>query len=283
MGVTEGVGLHSEMGAGDQGMMFGFASNETSELMPLPITLARQLVVELARARESGDIPFLCPDGKSQVTVEYEDDIPVRVDAVVISTQHTEDVDHDTISSAVIDKIIKAKIPSELLDADTRYFVNPTGRFVIGGPHGDTGLTGRKIVADTYGGRGRHGGGAFSGKDPSKVDRSATYMARYIAKNIVAAELADRCEVQLSYAIGVAEPTSVLVATEGTNKIPEQKITELVREHFALTPKGIIETLNLRRPIYKQTARYGHFGCEGDGYSWEKTDRASILREGAGL
>ncbi len=283
IGVTEGQGLHAEMGAGDQGMMFGYACNETPELMPLPVTLARNLVNELARARESGELHFLRPDGKSQVTVEYEGDKPSRVDAVVISTQHTPEVEHKTIHDQILEKIIKRHIPSELLDADTRYHINPTGRFVIGGPHGDTGLTGRKIIADTYGGRGRHGGGAFSGKDPSKVDRSATYMARYIAKNIVAAGLAERCEVQLSYAIGVPDPISVRVDTEGTGAVDEALISQLVRDHFALKPKGIIETLNLRRPVYKETARYGHFGRNHADYTWEQTDKASDLRKQAGL
>ena len=283
IGVTEGQGLHKEQGAGDQGMMFGFACNETQELMPLPITLSRQLVNELARTRESGEMHYLRPDGKSQVTVEYEGAQPVRVDSVVVSTQHTPEVDYDTIRSEVIEKIVKRIIPPELLDDETNYHINPTGRFVIGGPHGDTGLTGRKIIADTYGGRGRHGGGAFSGKDPSKVDRSAAYMARFIAKNIVAAELADRCELQLSYAIGVADPMSVVVNTEGTNKVPEKVIEKLIRKHFPLKPRDIIETLNLRRPIYKETARFGHFGRSHKDYTWEKTDRASVLREEAGL
>ena len=283
IGVTEGQGLHTEVGAGDQGMMFGFATNETDELMPLPITLSRRLVEELARVRESGELHFLRPDGKSQVTVEYEGEKPVRIDAVVISTQHTPEVDHDTIQKEIIEKVIRPVIPASLLDAKTSYHINPTGRFVIGGPHGDTGLTGRKIIADTYGGRGRHGGGAFSGKDPSKVDRSAAYMARYIAKNVVAAELADRCEVQLSYAIGVADPMSVLVDTEGTNKVPEATIEKLIRSHFPLRPQGIIETLNLRRPIYKDTARYGHFGRSNPDLTWEKTDKAAALRKEAGL
>ncbi|HVR75543.1 MAG TPA: methionine adenosyltransferase [Planctomycetota bacterium] len=282
IGVTEGQGLFKEMGAGDQGMMFGFACNETPELMPLPITLARQIVNELARTRETGDLHFLRPDGKSQVTVEYDGDKPVRVQAVVVSTQHTPEIDYETLSKEVLDKIVKRVIPANLLDSQTKFFINPTGRFVIGGPRGDTGLTGRKIIADTYGGRGRHGGGAFSGKDPSKVDRSAAYMARYIAKNIVAAGLADRCEVQLSYAIGVAQPVSVRVETEGTSKIPEVKIAKLVQKHFALTPKGIIESLNLRRPIFKETARYGHFGRNHPAYTWEKTDKAAALREEAG-
>ncbi len=283
IGVTEGQGLHKEMGAGDQGMMFGYACNETEEKMPLAVTLSRLLVAELARVRETGELHFLRPDGKSQVTVEYEDGKPVRVDAVVISTQHTPEVDHDTIVTEVEEKIIRRVIPPHLLDGNSTFHINPTGRFVVGGPHGDTGLTGRKIIADTYGGRGRHGGGAFSGKDPSKVDRSAAYMARYIAKNVVAAELADRCEVQLSYAIGVADPTSVLVETEGTAKVPERTIEKLVRKHFPLKPAGIIEALNLRRPIYKDTARYGHFGRSEPNLTWEKTDRAQALRDDAGL
>ena len=280
-GVTEGEGLHSEQGAGDQGLMFGYACNETPELMPLPVTLARGLVDELARRRQTGEFHYLRPDGKSQVTVEYNADAPVRVETVVVSTQHSPDVTHDVISGDMI-AMAKELIPAKLLDDDTKFHINPTGRFVVGGPHGDAGLTGRKIICDTYGGMGRHGGGAFSGKDPSKVDRSAAYMARYVAKNIVAAELADRCEVQLSYAIGVAEPTSVLVSTFGTGRIKEAKLEELVRKHFPLTPKGIIETLNLRRPVYKETARYGHFGRNHPDFTWERTDKAQALREEAG-
>jgi len=283
IGVTEGQGLHEEQGAGDQGMMFGFACNETPELMPLPITLSRKIVAELARVRETGELHFLRPDGKSQVTVEYEGDRPVRVEAIIVSTQHSPDVDHKTISREVTEKVIKRVVPADLLDSDTKFFINPTGRFVVGGPKGDTGVTGRKIIADTYGGRGRHGGGAFSGKDPSKVDRSAAYVTRYIAKNVVAAGLADRCEVQLSYAIGVADPISVRVDTEGTAKIPESKICELIRKHFPLKPKGIIETLNLRRPIFKETARYGHFGRNHPDYTWEKTDKVDVLQADAGL
>ena len=283
IGVTEGQGLHEEQGAGDQGKMFGFACNETPELMPLPITLSRKIVAELARVRETGELHFLRPDGKSQVTVEYEGDRPVRVEAIIVSTQHSPDVDHKTISREVTEKVIKRVVPADLLDSDTKFFINPTGRFVVGGPKGDTGVTGRKIIADTYGGRGRHGGGAFSGKDPSKVDRSAAYVTRYIAKNVVAAGLADRCEVQLSYAIGVADPISVRVDTEGTAKIPESKICELIRKHFPLKPKGIIETLNLRRPIFKETARYGHFGRNHPDYTWEKTDKVDVLQADAGL
>lgn len=278
IGVSEGQGLHKEMGAGDQGMMFGFACNETPELLPTPITLARGLVEELARLRQTGELHFLRPDGKSQVTVEYDGPTPVRVDAIVISTQHTPETDHDTLSDQVTDKVIRKVVPVELLDDETKFYINPTGRFVIGGPHGDTGLTGRKIMTDTYGSMGRHGGGAFSGKDPSKVDRSAAYMARYIAKNIVAAGLASSCEVQLSYAIGVAEPTSVRVDTTEA-KFPESRIEKLVRKHFPLKPKGIIEALRLRRPLYLETARHGHFGRD---YPWEQTDKAAILREEAG-
>ena len=275
-GVDEGKGLHSDQGAGDQGMMFGFACNETPEHMPLPILLARKLVDELANARETSEMYFLRPDGKSQVTVEYVDGAPTRVDTVVISTQHTPEADLEKdIKPKIIDELIRKVVPGELLDENTIFHVNPTGNFVKGGPAADTGLTGRKIIVDTYGGRGRHGGGAFSGKDPSKVDRSAAYMARYIAKNIVAAGLADVCEVQLSYAIGVAEPCSVLVDTQGTGKKPEVEIEKLVRRHFPLTPKEIIETLNLRRAIYLDTARYGHFGRPD--LPWEKTDMVDAL------
>ncbi len=283
IGVSEGQGLHKEQGAGDQGMMFGFACNETEELMPLPITLARRLVVELARLRASGEIHYLRPDGKSQVTVEYEGTKPVRVDTVIVSTQHMPEVDYEKIRSDMIEKLIRRVVPAELLDDDTIYHINPTGRFVVGGPHGDTGLTGRKIIVDTYGGRGRHGGGAFSGKDPSKVDRSAAYMARYIAKNIVAAGLSDQCEVQLSYAIGVADPVSVMVDTFGSGRIAHDRIEKLIRKHFALKPKGIIEHLNLRRPIYKETARSGHFGRSHPSFTWERTDKAETLRRDAGI
>jgi S-adenosylmethionine synthetase len=269
-------------GAGDQGMMFGYATNENDDYMPTPIDLAHKLTLRLSEVRKNGQLPYLRPDGKSQVTVEYgADHKPRRVEAVVISTQHAEAVDNETLRADIIKHVIQAAIPARLLDADTKYHINPTGRFVIGGPMGDTGLTGRKIIVDTYGGMGRHGGGAFSGKDPTKVDRSACYMARYIAKNIVASGLADRCEVQLAYAIGVAEPVSVLVDTFGTGKISEEKLEKLVRDNFQLTPKGIIESLKLRRPIYRKTAAYGHFGRKDPDFSWEATDKAARLREQA--
>jgi S-adenosylmethionine synthetase len=270
-------------GAGDQGLMFGFACDETEELMPMPIQLAHRLTQRLADIRKANKVNFLRPDGKSQVTIEYRNGRPVRVDCVVISTQHSEKVSNTDLRDAITEHVIKPIIPASMLDSKTKYHINPTGRFVIGGPMGDAGLTGRKIIVDTYGGYSRHGGGAFSGKDPSKVDRSACYMARYIAKNVVAAGLARKTEVQLAYAIGVAEPVSVMAETFGTAAIPEERITALIREHFVLTPKGIIEALDLRRPIYKATAAYGHFGRSGPGFSWERTDRADALRKAAGL
>jgi len=271
-------------GAGDQGMMFGYATNETEELMPTPISLAHKLTQRLSEVRKNGMLSYLRPDGKSQVTVEYgANNKPIRVDAVVISTQHAETVGNEQLRADILKHVIQATIPTNLLDADTKYHINPTGRFVIGGPMGDTGLTGRKIIVDTYGGMGRHGGGAFSGKDPTKVDRSAAYMARYIAKNIVAAGLAERCEVQLAYAIGVAEPVSVLVDTFGTGVIESRKLEALVRANFKLTPKAIMESLNLRRPIYRKTAAYGHFGRNDADFTWEATDKAKSLREQAGL
>jgi S-adenosylmethionine synthetase len=266
-------------GAGDQGLMFGFACNETPELMPLPVMLAHKLVRQLSEVRRAGKLKFLRPDGKSQVSVEYIDGKPARIDAVVVSTQHDDDVSTETLRAEVKKHIIDPILPKHMIDANTKFHINPTGRFVIGGPHGDTGLTGRKIIVDTYGGMGRHGGGAFSGKDPTKVDRSACYMARYVAKNIVASGLADRCEVQLAYAIGVAEPVSVMVDTFGTGKIEEERLVELIRANFSLTPKGMIESLKLRRPIYRLTAAFGHFGRTEDTFTWEKTDKAAALKE----
>lgn len=272
-----------DQGAGDQGLMFGYACDETDELMPMPIQLAHRLTQRLADVRKSKKVDFLRPDGKSQVSIEYRDGRPVRVDTVVVSTQHDDKVSNEELREAISSLVIKPIIPAAMLDKQTKYHINPTGRFVIGGPMGDAGVTGRKIIVDSYGGYSRHGGGAFSGKDPSKVDRSACYMARYIAKNIVAAGLARKAEVQLAYAIGVAEPVSVMAETFGTAAISEEKITSLIREFFSLTPKGIIETLDLRRPIYKATAAYGHFGRTGPGFTWERTDRADALRKGAGL
>ena len=269
-------------GAGDQGLMFGFACDETPELMPLPIMMAHKLCRRLSEARREGLLKFLRPDGKSQVSVEYVGNVPKRIEAVVISTQHSADIAIEDLRSEVKKHIIDAIVPSGMVDSQTKYHINPTGRFVVGGPHGDTGLTGRKIIVDTYGGMGRHGGGAFSGKDPTKVDRSACYMARYIAKNLVAAKLASRCEVQLAYAIGVAEPVSVTVNTFGTGTIEDAKFTQLVRDNFSLTPRGIIDTLKLRRPIYRKTAAFGHFGRTEDTFSWEATDRAEALKEQSG-
>ena len=278
-GVTEGQGLFAEMGAGDQGMMFGFACNETPELMPMPIHLAHRLVQKHAEIRKAGAFPYLKPDAKSQVTIRYEDGKPSHVEAVVLSTQHAADVSLETIRKDMIEHVIRAIIPSNLLNDKTKYFVNPTGRFVIGGPHGDTGLTGRKIIVDTYGGMGRHGGGAFSGKDCTKVDRSAAYAARWAAKNIVAAGIAERCEVSLSYAIGVAEPTHINVDMFGTGKVEEETLTKALRCCFDFTPKGIISSLDLRRPIYAKTAAYGHFGRNDPDFTWEKTDKADSLRK----
>lgn len=281
MGVDESD--DHEQGAGDQGLMFGYASNETDVLMPAPIFYSHLLVQRQSEVRKNGTLKWLEPDAKSQITFRYEDGKPVGIDAVVLSTQHREEVSLPDLQEAVMEEIIKPVLPAEWLDENTKYFINPTGRFVIGGPHGDCGLTGRKIIVDTYGGMARHGGGAFSGKDPSKVDRSAAYLARYVAKNIVAAGIADRCELQLSYAIGVAEPTSVSVDTFGTAKIEDSKIVELIRQHFELRPKGLIEMLDLLRPIYRQTAAYGHFGREEADFTWERTDKADALRADAGL
>ena len=275
--------LYDEIGAGDQGIMFGFACTETPELMPMPISLAHRLAKQLTDVRKSGKLAYLRPDGKTQVTVEYDDTRVVRVDTILISSQHDPDVSLEQLKKDIIEHVIKPIVPAALLDDNTRYFVNPTGRFVIGGPHGDSGLTGRKIIVDTYGGYSRHGGGAFSGKDPTKVDRSATYAARYVAKNVVASGLADRCEIELAYAIGVAHPVSILVETFGTGKIADDKLTELVKKHFDLRPAAIIDNLDLRRPIYRQVAAYGHFGRTDIDIPWERTDKAELLRQEAGL
>lgn len=281
MGVDEADS--KDLGAGDQGLMFGYATNETDVLMPAPIYYAHRLVERQAAMRKKGVLPWLRPDAKSQVTLRYENGKPVAVDAVVLSTQHNPEISQSDLQEAVLEEIIKPVLPSDWLHTDTQYHINPTGQFIIGGPVGDCGLTGRKIIVDTYGGMARHGGGAFSGKDPSKVDRSAAYAGRYVAKNIVAAGLADKCEIQVSYAIGVSEPTSISLNTFGTGKISDDKIAELVREHFDLRPAGLIEMLDLRRPIYRPTASYGHFGRTGDGFSWEKTDKADALRQAAGI
>ncbi len=282
-GVNEGEGLDLDQGAGDQGLMFGYACNETPSLMPLPIYYAHRIMQRQAELRKDGRLPWLRPDAKSQLTVKYIDGKPVAIDTVVVSTQHHPDISHAQLSEAVIEEVIKPVLPKELLGDKVRYLINPTGRFVVGGPHGDCGLTGRKIIVDTYGGAAHHGGGAFSGKDPSKVDRSAAYAARYVAKNIVAAGLADKCEVQVAYAIGVSQPVSLMVNTFGTGKIDEARIEALVREHFDLRPKGIVHTLDLLRPIYAKTAAYGHFGRDEPEFTWEATDKAEALRAAAGL
>jgi len=283
MGVNEGEGDDHEQGAGDQGLMFGYACNETDVLMPAPITYAHKLVKRQAEVRKNGTLNWLRPDAKSQVTFRYEDGVPVGIDAVVLSTQHSPDISLDALREAIMDEVIKPVLPEDLISKDTKFHINPTGNFVIGGPVGDCGLTGRKIIVDTYGGMARHGGGAFSGKDPSKVDRSAAYAGRYVAKNIVAAGLADKCEIQVSYAIGVAEPTSISIETFGTGKIDDSRIEELVREHFDLKPKGLIQMLDLLRPIYANTAAYGHFGRTEDNFTWERTDKAAALKDAAGI
>jgi S-adenosylmethionine synthetase len=282
-GVTEGQGMFAEQGAGDQGLMFGYACNETPELMPMPITFAHKLTKRLAEVRKSGLLNFLRPDSKSQVSIQYINDKPIRVDTVVVSSQHAPDVTYENLKESIIEEVVRKVIPHNLLDEKTKYFINPTGRFVVGGPMGDCGLTGRKIIVDTYGGQGSHGGGAFSGKDPSKVDRSASYMARYVAKNIVAAGIADKCEVQLAYAIGVAEPVSVMINTFGTGKIPSNDIARIAQEEFDMRPRAIIETLDLLRPIYQKTAAYGHFGRELPEFTWERTDRVESLKKRAGI
>ncbi len=282
-GVNVGQGLFKDQGAGDQGLMFGYATDETAELMPMSIMYAHKLTQRLAKVRKNGALDFLRPDGKSQVTIEYENGTPLRVDAVVVSTQHKPDVTHEDLREAVIEEVVKKVIPVNMIDGDTRYFINPTGRFVVGGPMGDCGLTGRKIIVDTYGGQGSHGGGCFSGKDPSKVDRSASYMGRYVAKNLVAAGLARKCEVQVAYAIGVAEPVSIMVDFMGTGKISENRARQIVGEVFDLRPAAIIEHLDLLRPIYRKTSAYGHFGRNDPDFTWEKTDKADIIREKAGL
>jgi len=282
-GVNEGEGLDLDQGAGDQGLMFGYASNETASLMPLPIYYAHRIMQRQAEVRKDGRLPWLRPDAKSQLTVKYVDNKPVAIDTVVVSTQHSPDISHAQLTEAVIEEIIKPVLPKELISGNVRYLVNPTGRFVIGGPHGDCGLTGRKIIVDSYGGAARHGGGAFSGKDPSKVDRSAAYAGRYVAKNLVAAGVADRIEVQVAYAIGVAKPVSLSVNTFGTGKIADDKIVALIERHFDLRPKGIIQSLNLLRPIYSKTAAYGHFGRDEPEFTWENTDKAAAIRADAGL
>jgi S-adenosylmethionine synthetase len=282
-GVDEGAGLYKEQGAGDQGLMFGFATNETPELMPMPIIYAHKLTKRLAQVRKNGALDFLRPDGKSQVTIEYINGCPKRVDTVVVSSQHSPDISYDDLKSAIIREVIKKVIPEEMIDGDTKFFINPTGRFVVGGPMGDCGLTGRKIIVDTYGGQGSHGGGCFSGKDPSKVDRSASYMGRYVAKNLVASGIADKCEVQVAYAIGVAQPVSLLVDFMGTGKISEAKAVEIVKEVFDLRPAAIIDTLDLLRPIYRKTSSYGHFGRKDPDFYWERTDKAGRIAELAGI
>ncbi len=282
-GVNVGEGLFKDQGAGDQGLMFGFASDETPELMPMPVMYAHKLTRRLATVRKNGALDFLRPDGKSQVTIEYENGTPLRVDTVVVSTQHKPDVTHEQIREAVIEEVIKKVIPVDMIDGDTKYYINPTGKFVVGGPMGDCGLTGRKIIVDTYGGQGSHGGGCFSGKDPSKVDRSASYMGRHIAKNVVAAGLAKKCEIQIAYAIGVAEPVSVMVDLMGTGAIPKKRVKEIIREVFDLRPAAIIEYLDLLRPIYLPTAAYGHFGRSEDTFSWERTNKAEEMRNLAGI